>query len=189
MGIMDNIIEQARKRPMRVAFPEADQDKILQAARVCIDKGICKSVLVGTPSDIAAAAEAAEVSLEGIEIIDATDEALREAVIKRYCAIQETNSAKTMRRKAGRDPMFLALMMQALGDVNICFAGFTHSTGDVIMAGQMVVGLAEGVTTVSSMGIFDIPDYEGSEGRYLGFVSRSKIFNEYRRLMLDYSDE
>ena len=30
---------------------------------------------------------------------------------------------------------------------------------------------------------------EDEDGRYLGFVSRSKIFNEYRRLMLDYSDE
>jgi CIC family chloride channel protein len=30
---------------------------------------------------------------------------------------------------------------------------------------------------------------EDEDGRYLGFVSHSKIFNEYRRLMLDYSDE
>lgn len=30
---------------------------------------------------------------------------------------------------------------------------------------------------------------EDVDGRYLGFVSRSKIFNEYRKLMLDYSDE
>lgn len=30
---------------------------------------------------------------------------------------------------------------------------------------------------------------EDEDGRYLGFVSRSKIFNEYRRLMLDFSDE
>lgn len=30
---------------------------------------------------------------------------------------------------------------------------------------------------------------EDENGRYLGFVSRSKIFNEYRKIMLDYSDE
>ncbi len=30
---------------------------------------------------------------------------------------------------------------------------------------------------------------EDEDGRYLGFVSRSKIFNEYRKIMLDYSDE
>ena len=30
---------------------------------------------------------------------------------------------------------------------------------------------------------------EDEDGRYLGFVSRSKIFNEYRRLMLDFSEE
>ena len=30
---------------------------------------------------------------------------------------------------------------------------------------------------------------EDEDGRYIGFVSRSKIFNEYRRLMLDFSEE
>ena len=65
--------------------------------------------------------------------------------------------------------MYTALMMQAVGRVNVTFAGLTHSTGDVIMAGQMVVGLADGVDTVSSVGIFDIPNWEGSEGQYLGF--------------------
>ncbi len=30
---------------------------------------------------------------------------------------------------------------------------------------------------------------EDEDGRYLGFASRSKIFNEYRKIMLDYSDE
>ena len=30
---------------------------------------------------------------------------------------------------------------------------------------------------------------EDEDGRYLGFVSRSKIFNEYHKIMLDYSDE
>ena len=53
--------------------------------------------------------------------------------------------------------------------MDVTFAGLTHSTGDVIMAGQMVVGLADGVDTISSVGIFDIPGYEGSEGQYLGF--------------------
>ena len=60
-------------------------------------------------------------------------------------------------------------MLQALGKVDVTFAGLTHSTGDVIMAGQMVVGLQEGISTISSVGIFNIPGYEGSEGALLGF--------------------
>ena len=64
--------------------------------------------------------------------------------------------------------MYTALMLQALGKVDVTFAGLTHSTGDVIMAGQMVVGLQEGISTISSVGIFNIPSYEGSEGSAAG---------------------
>ena len=112
---------------------------------------------------IRAAARQYDVALDGIEVVDAFAEVALAALIADYTAKYPLNSAKTMRRKA-KDPMYTALMMQAAGQVDVTFAGLTHSTGDVIMAGQMVVGLQEGVSTISSVGIFHIPGYEGCEG-------------------------
>lgn len=168
MSLMDRIYELAKNDLKKVAFPEATEEKILLAARECTDKEICKAVLVGVVEDIKKAAEEFNVCLEGIEVYDAFDEEKLAALIERYTAKYPLNSAKTMKRKS-KDPMYTALMLQALGDVDVTFAGLTHSTGDVIMAGQMVVGLQEGVSTVSSVGIFNIPGYEGSEGNLLGF--------------------
>ena len=169
MDIMESIYERAKARPMRVAFPEVEEGKIVQAARECADKGICIPVLVGDPEVARATAEGLGIGLDGIEVVDAKDEELVAALVDEYVPTQTLNSAKTMLRRSRKDPMFVALMMQAVGRVDVTFAGMSHSTGDVIMAGQMVVGLAEGVSTVSSVGIFDIPDYDGSEGKYLGF--------------------
>ncbi|MBQ6700568.1 MAG: phosphate acetyltransferase, partial [Oscillospiraceae bacterium] len=168
MDIMEKIYERAKAAPQRVAFPEATEEKILLAARECADKGYCISVLVGKEDEIVNAAEEFGVSLEGITVIDAFNEEWLEKLIANYCEKYPLNSAKTMKRKS-KDPMYTALMMQATGMVDVTFAGLTHSTGDVIMAGQMVVGLQEGVSTISSVGIFNIPGYEGSEGQLLGF--------------------
>ena len=168
MDIMQSIYERSRAAGKSVAFPEATEEKILQAARACVDEGICSPVLVGSSQEIRAAAERSDVSLEDIAVQEAFDEDFLAALIDRYVAKHPLNSAKTMRRKS-KDPLYTALMMQAMGDVDVTFAGLTHSTGDVIMAGQMVVGLQEGVSTVSSVGIFNIPGYEGSEGPLLGF--------------------
>ena len=77
-------------------------------------------------------------------------------------------SVKSLLRKC-RDPLYTALILEALGRIDATFAGLAHTTGDVILAGQMIVGLREGVTTVSSIGIANIPGYEGSEGQLLAF--------------------
>lgn len=168
MDIMKSIWQRAKADPQKVAFPEATEEKILLTARECADKGICKPMLAGAVKDIEEAAAQYGISLEGIELVEAFDEEKTLALAEEYFVQYPLNSVKTMKRKA-KDPMYTALMLQALGKVDVTFAGLTHSTGDVIMAGQMVVGLQEGISTISSVGIFNIPGYEGSEGALLGF--------------------
>ena len=57
MDIMESVYERAKARPMRVAFPEAEEEKIIQAARQCADEGVCVPVLVGHADAIRAAVE------------------------------------------------------------------------------------------------------------------------------------
>lgn len=168
MNIMEKIYQRAKAVPQKVAFPEATEEKILLAARECADKGICIPVLVGVPEDIIGAAKGYNISLDGITVVDAYEEEGLAQLITEYTEKYPLNSAKTMKRKS-KDPMYTTLMMQAIGRVDVTFAGMIHSTEDVIMAGQLVIGLQEGVSTVSSVGIFNIPEYEGSEGSLLGF--------------------
>jgi phosphate acetyltransferase len=59
------------------------------------------------------------------------------------------------------------MVMQAVGDAEVTFAGIDNTTGDVLFAGQMIIGLKPGIATISSIGLCDIPGYEGSEGSLL----------------------
>ena len=176
MNILDQIYEHAKSNPQRVAFPECTEEKILRAARECADKGYCHPYLVGNTADVKAAAEQYGISLEGFELVDAFDEAFLSELISAYTAKYPILSEKSLRRKS-KDPMYPALMMQALDRVDVMFAGLAHSTGDVILAGQTIVGLKEGVSTVSSVGIFNIPGFEGTEGALLGFGDSAVCVN------------
>lgn len=40
-------------------------------------------------------------------------------------------------------PLERALILQVLGDVDVMFAGIDNATGDIILAGQTIVGLAD----------------------------------------------
>ena len=93
-----------------------------------------------------------ELTKEGL-----ADEEANAALAQRFAAAPDCPfKAKAVRRRAKR-PMDRCLMMQRIDDVDITFGGLCCSTGDVIVGGQTIIGLADGIETISSLGIFNIP--------------------------------
>ena len=134
MDLMQTLREQAAAKPMRVAFPEGENETMMQAVAKIAAEHLAECVLVGDGGKLKELADGRGISLDGIEIVDVT-----------------------------------ALILQVLGDVDVMFAGIDNATGDIILAGQTIVGLADGVDTVSSCGIADIPNWNGGEGGLLAF--------------------
>ena len=167
MDILTGIYERAAADPQRVAFPEATEQGILRAARECVDKGLIVPVLVGEPAAIRSAAAEYGIDLTGMELFDGTDEGAVDQMVAAYFQTNSMLSEKTLKRRAIRDGMYTALYLLALDKVDAMFAGLTHTTGDVIAAGSLVVGLKDGIVTPSSIGILKIPGYQGSEGDLL----------------------
>ncbi len=166
-ALLDRWISVASQNPCKIAFPEATEEKILLAARQAADVKAIIPVLVGTKSEIEAAASQYQVNISDM-IIWENDESNILAVAEDYAALNPIFSAKAVCRR-GKDPMNFAFVLQALDKVDGVFAGLSHTTGEVILAAQTYVGLQEGITTASSIGIMDIPGYEGTEGNLLAF--------------------
>ncbi len=169
MDLMQTLRERAAARPMRVAFPEGDNDTMMRAVRQLADEGLAQCVLVGDGAELARLAGERGISLDGIEVVNVTDEAANAACCERYlahpdCRYKPKGAAKRMTR-----PLERALIMQVLGDVDVMFAGIANATGDIILAGQTIVGLADGVDTISSCGIAQVPGWNGGEDGLIGF--------------------
>ncbi len=169
MDLMEMIYEKAKANPQRVAFPEATEEKMLQAAFEAHSNGYCKATLVGNPEEIKAAADQFGVDISTMEIYDNTDAEQNAAAFEKYVAeYSDMFSVKSLTRKS-KDPMYTAMVQQCLGMFDVTFAGLTHTTGEVILAASTIIGLKDGIDTPSSTGLFVIPGYEGSEGQYLLF--------------------
>jgi phosphate acetyltransferase len=156
----------AKANPKRIAFPEANDEKIIRAGRQALDLGIAYPVFVGEKRIISEVAASIGVSIEGIELIDHTDQEKLDAYIAEYVNVKTDLPASALKRKS-RDPLYFALILEDIGLVDGTVAGINHTTGDVIMAAQMVIGLKEGISSVSSVGIWSIPGFNGSEGEFL----------------------
>lgn len=167
MDLMEKIYEQAKANPQTVAFPEADDPKMLQAVKEAVSGGYCKPILVGDPEKIRAAAEEACVDISGMNIFDNSDAEKKAEYFETYIATYSDQlSVKALTRKS-KDPMYTAMVMQCIGLADVTFAGLTHTTGDVILAATTIIGLKDGIETPSSTGLAIIPGFEGSEGPYL----------------------
>jgi phosphate acetyltransferase len=167
--IMEHLQFKARGNPQRVALPESGEEKILKAARKAQDMGIARPILIGKPDEISSLAQSIGVSLDDISITDHTDQERVECFALEYGKINPDFPVSAIKRKM-RDPLMFAVMMVKLNEANCMVAGLSHTTGEVIMASELIIGLSEGISTVSSMGIMDIPGYEGPEGSLLAIA-------------------
>ena len=167
MSVIDHIFEKAKLAPQKVAFPEALNEKMMQAAYETGDEGYIYPVLVGNSEEINQAINERGYNPDVFEVVDIHDEDYQNSLIERYIALPYTRLKEKALRRRMQDPLQYAMVMQAVGDVNVSFAGIEYTTEDVLLAGQMIIGLKPGIATISSIGLCDIPELNGSEGTLL----------------------
>jgi phosphate acetyltransferase len=165
--IVDACIAQARAGGKRPVFPEGHDERIVAAARKLKDLGVATPILIGTRAEVGAAAARAGVSLDGIDVLDPVESAR----LKAYAALYSDgrpNANPRIAERVVRKPLFHAGMMVRAGDADAMIAGVTTTTGRVIEAGLMTVGLAAGIRTPSSFFLMIVPDAQ--RGAAKGYI-------------------
>lgn len=166
---MSDIIARAAETPRRIGLSEVESPDVLRLAQRIVETEIGVPVLVGDAAASRAVAAEAGVSTEGFEYVDNADEAVVSAIVERYTAAYDDFSQKACTRRA-KDNLLCAMLLLKLGDVDGVASGKECPTGDVVAAAMGIVGLAEGVASPSSMGIAEIPGFEGPQGEFLGLA-------------------
>ena len=166
---IETMAERAKLCPKKVAFPETGNVDILRTAQRTKETGIGFPVLMGKQEEIEAFAKENGIVTEGFEYYDYTEEENRLALAEEYTAKYDEFSAKAVARKS-KDPLRAALFLLKLHHVDCVAAGKEYSTGDVIFESIAIVGMQEGVESVSSLGIADIPGFDGPQGTMLGLA-------------------
>ena len=139
----------------------------MQAAFEAGNEGYIYPILVGNKAEIEQAIQERGYDLSVFTVVDMEDEEYRKTLIEKYIALPDTRLKEKALNRRMQDKLQFAMVMQAVGDADVTFAGIDYTTGDVLLAGQMIIGLKPGIATISSIGLCDIPGFEGSEGSLL----------------------
>ena len=141
----------ARERQRTLAYPEGLEPRVLNAVAECLEHGLVRAVLFGDRAEVEDALAERGFDADAVGIVDPTDEVVvgrtLEHVRQRRAGRSDPEEELT---RMARDPLFQAGAMLAEGTVDGVVAGSVRTTADVVRAGLVSVGLADGIRRVSS---------------------------------------
>jgi len=151
MDLALEIKEKARRLGHRIVLPEAQDQRVRQAAATLLSEGICQPVLIdggqiGTPPS-------------GVEVIrpsaDPRAERFAEELyeLRKHKGMTPEEAAQQVQR-----PLVFAGFLLRSGDCQGAVAGSEAATADVLRTGIQIVGVQRGMTTVSSCFLMMLED-------------------------------
>ena len=152
-ALINAITTRAMEQPKRVAYPHADDLRIIRAARRVATEGIASPVLIGRSAEIEDLAEGAGISLDGMTVIDPASDAsdrpryanvLEELRRDRGLSLHDADSSVA-------DPNMYACLMVGLGDADAVLGGLTTYYPETIRPALQVLKVEEGRSIVSSV--------------------------------------
>jgi malate dehydrogenase (oxaloacetate-decarboxylating)(NADP+) len=157
--VMSVVIEKARRDPKRIVFPEGEHPKILRAAKILAEEGICRPVLLAREKRIENLARDLQLPMDKIEFVHTEtssrlpEYARRLEELRRRSGMTADSAARLVRIRNYFGP----LMLEA-GDADGVISGLTQSYPDTIRPALQIVGTAPGVRRVSGLYILMLKD-------------------------------
>ncbi len=151
MSAFDHVLDAARSTTRRVVLPESNDERILSAAVEVRLRRIADPVLLGDETNLKAAAERLDLSLDGIDIVDPTRSDRRAFYLDALVEKRKHRGMNPEKADAAlHDPVTFACMMVSQGDADACVAGAITATADVVRNAMRYIGSRAGEKLVSS---------------------------------------
>jgi malate dehydrogenase (oxaloacetate-decarboxylating)(NADP+) len=156
---MSVVIEKARRDPKRIVFPEGEHPKVLRAAKILAEEGICRPILLAREAEVEKLALELQLPMDKIDFVNTNRSEKLPAYAKRLAEIRR-RSGMTL-EDAGKQArvrnVFGPLMIDA-GDADGVISGLTQSYSDTIRPALQIFGTAPGVKRVSGLYILMLKD-------------------------------
>ncbi len=154
--VVNRIKERASRANKRIVLPEADDPRVLHAARMVTDEKYAKVTLLGEEGAIHALAAENGVNVSDIQIINQLTDKSREQYVdvlyerRRHKDMSRQDAEKLLQRS-----VYYGGMLVGDGRVDGMVVGSICPTRDTVRSGLFGVGLTPGNRTVSSCSVMN----------------------------------
>ena len=161
--VMHIVFDHAKSAPKRIVFPEGEEPKIVRAAKILSDEGICTPILLGDRKVIEARLAEHEVAADAVEVVDPRKDPRRDAYARTFFEMRwRRGVTEHVARRRLLDPVYFGNLMVKVGDADGLIAGLTMSYPETIRPALQVHPM--------------LPDVSRAAGIYLLLFEDRMIF-------------
>ncbi len=145
------LFERARSNHKHIVLPEGTDDRILRASEILLKRKAVDITLLGNEEEIFKKAEALQLKLEGVNIIDPFDNDLINDYASTYYHLRKDKGiTKTAAAELMQDVSYLGTMMVHKGHADGMVSGAAHTTQHTIRPAFEFIRTKPGFSIISS---------------------------------------
>ena len=167
MSDLDRLTRLAQQRSRVAVLADATDERAIRAAALLAGRKIAVPVLTGEEQKVRSIANACNVSLDGIRIIDPSRDRQNAERYANECTRLRRPVSMQEGREMMKNPLLFGTMMLRLGDADALIAGASIPTARVIGAGLKMIGTPADVATASSYIMLLLPETASSPPKTL----------------------
>ncbi len=157
--IMRVVMNQARRAPQRVVFPEGDHPQVLRASHILLDENLVRPILLGDPGRIDRVAAELEIPLDGCERIDPQhSERLAFYHQELYRLRQRNGVTLAEAQRLLENPTIFAAMMVRCGDADALVGGVSGHYADTIRPALQIIQARPDISVVAGVHMIVLKD-------------------------------
>lgn len=130
----------AKQHPKRICFPEATEERTIEAVKIILRKKIAKPILIGDFKEIAAALKKHHLSPSAVTIRDPKNDANFSRYVKQFLFIRKEHGLqKQDAEKLLLEPIYFATMMLKAGNADGVISGAIHPTAHTLRPAFQII--------------------------------------------------
>lgn len=144
------LLKRAKAANKTVVLPESDDERILKAAHIVLEKGAANIILLGVESEILKKAATLGLNLSKAKVLNPTQNELTDEFAKKIYELRKHKGVDEAKANAlAKDKIYFATMLIHEGIADALVSGATMSTADTIRPALQIIKTKPNVSVVS----------------------------------------
>lgn len=169
MNIIEEIKNRAKQEMKTIVLPEADDERILRAAKKVQDEGIANIILLGDIEKTEKIAKEKKIDISKLKFINVKQSNKLNSYSEKLFELRKHKGMTIEEaRKLVIDPVYYGMMMVKCDEADGLVSGATHSTANTLRPALQIIRTKPGEKLVSAFFIINVPNCKyGENGIFL----------------------